>query len=72
MMNMLGIICDNCKSGEFLLAIDNERTGKELLAKGWVVKKVDGRWRDFCCEDCYREFQRVAMKNPTWRAKWDH
>ncbi len=62
MLNMLGIICDNCKSSEILFDIDNDRTGKELLAKGWIVRKVDGQWRDFCSEDCMKEFLRCKKK----------
>ena len=62
MLNMLGIICDNCKSSEILLEIDNERTGKELLAKGWIVKKMDDQWRDFCSEDCLLSILKVQEK----------
>lgn len=31
---------------------DYKEAQKELRSMGWLSKKVDGEWMDFCCSEC--------------------
>ncbi len=34
----------------------NDKTGKALLNKGWIVKRFDGTWHDLCSENSYQRY----------------
>lgn len=48
--------CDNCSAEENFDFEDNNPNFKAvqslLRSIGWVSCKVNGEWRDFCCERC--------------------
>lgn len=52
--------CDNChQSEEFPFDsedIDSKAHRAELHKKGWISTKVNGEWKDFCCERCRNEY----------------
>ena len=35
---------------------DYKACQEELKTYGWVSKKIDENWYDFCCKDCYQKF----------------
>ncbi len=50
--------CDNCMKTELFRfddrdeAFDYKGQRSKLRAKGWLSAKVNGVYRDFCCEKC--------------------
>lgn len=38
--------------------IDYKACQAELKEQGWISRKIDGEWYDFCCEECYKSFLR--------------
>lgn len=39
--------------------IDSKQHRAELREKkGWITTKVNGYWKDFCCENCRNDFIR--------------
>lgn len=35
---------------------------KELRSMGWVSRKIDGEWYDFCCQECVNEYYQKSRK----------
>lgn len=54
---MIMILCDNCKRG--LPFLDDP---KVFEREGWKATQVDGEWRDFCSEECEKEFKAETMR----------
>lgn len=53
--------CDNCKSEEWFQfedgCFDFAEVSKTLKEDyGWLSRKIDWVWRDFCCDNCHKEF----------------
>lgn len=46
------IECDYCREIDFVEETDWIDVIELLKANGWRFKKIDGEWRDFCCEEC--------------------
>ena len=58
---MIIILCDNCRRCEIITEI-NDKTGKVLSNKGWIVKKFDGTWHDLCSKECLKEYEVVVRR----------
>jgi len=56
-INMIMILCDNCKRG--LPFLDDP---KVFEREGWKATQVDGEWRDFCSEECEKEFKAETIR----------
>ena len=57
--------CDNCdyeERIEFGGCPDYKETQQELRSMGWVSKKIDGKWNDFCCQECADEYYQKSRK----------
>lgn len=58
---VLHCTCDNCgkaKDYKFKKKPDYKAVHERLKTKhGWFSKKILEKWYDFCCDDCYREFE---------------
>lgn len=40
--------------------VDSKEHRRELRQeKGWLTTKVDGEWKDFCCEACRNKYIRM-------------
>mgnify|MGYP004631318997 CR=1 FL=1 len=56
--------CDGCgKVVKFRFdgkddAFDSKSHRASLHEKGWMTTKVNGQWRDFCCESCRNKYIR--------------
>lgn len=50
------IYCDYCGHIELVEGTDFSGINKELRSRGWVIKKVNGSWKDFCCKECYQNY----------------
>lgn len=53
--------CDNCNTEEWFPfedgCFDFKEVSRELREDyGWIARKIYGEWRDFCCDNCHREF----------------
>lgn len=55
--------CDECGRAEdydFYDADDMSENFRECQAEirknGWISRKIDDEWYDFCCEECYQNF----------------
>lgn len=52
--------CDKCGAQERFLFVDNSpnfmSAQQELYNKGWDSLKIEGKWRDFCCEKCRNDY----------------
>lgn len=52
--------CDQCGEKERIPfedgIIDYKEAQAELSSYGWVARKVDGEWHDFCTRECYYNF----------------
>ena len=48
--------CDQCPNTEEFEFEDNSPdyrdAQRQLFERGWKAIKIDGEWRDFCCEEC--------------------
>lgn len=49
--------CDECGKESQRFRFDSEVVSSkehraELCKRGWITTKVNGEWKDFCCEDC--------------------
>lgn len=57
--------CDNCdyeERIEFEGYPDYKEAQQELRSIGWVSKKIDGEWKDFCCQECADEYYQKYRK----------
>ena len=54
-----GFTCEHC--GESIGGGDYDFYESLDLKKsqGWISRKVDDEWCDFCSEDCYKEYTKV-------------
>ena len=53
----LGFECENCGEtiGGGLYDFDESR---ELMQnEGWLSRKINGEWLNFCCEECLKEYR---------------
>lgn len=48
--------CDNCEREEIVESTDYSSINIQLKNQGWITKKIDDEWCDFCCYRCYLEF----------------
>lgn len=54
--------CDNLKCNtNFDYEFDNgypdwKDCQDKLKTYGWISRKIDGEWYDFCCPECYQEY----------------
>lgn len=51
--------CDQCGEGEripFDYGPDFRAAQEELKIYGWVSRKIDNEWYDFCSEQCYYDW----------------
>lgn len=53
-------ICDSCRRAQTFSfqgeEIDSRRHRQRLRKQGWRTARADGELRDFCCEECQRDF----------------
>lgn len=52
--------CDNC-GHEYNYDFDNGYPDftdcqREIKSMGWLSRKIDDEWHDFCCQECYKKF----------------
>ena len=33
----------------------------EIKSEGWISRKIDGEWHDFCCQECYEKFKKNIL-----------
>lgn len=53
--------CDGCKSNNFYPTTNFLKVNHNLKDNGWIIRKVGGKWVDFCCEQCYDNYTRKYM-----------
>ena len=52
--------CDLCgKSLEFKFKQkpSYKNVQEKLKTKGWLARKIDDKWHDFCCQDCFDQYE---------------
>jgi hypothetical protein len=54
---IISILCDNCKR---CLILTDDITVFEKA--GWKAVKVNFAWKDFCSEECLKEYEVVVKK----------
>jgi len=45
--------CDQCDHAEYIPSSDFSAINKELRDCGWIVKKINGQWKEFCSNECF-------------------
>ena len=60
-----GFECDYCSHTVGGGIYDFEESLELRKNEGWINKKIDGEWFNFCSEDCYNQFVRACVKRPT-------
>lgn len=54
--------CDQCgKEHDYPFEdgdVDFRDCQEELKMMGWISRKINGEWRDFCCQKCLDKFTR--------------
>ncbi len=50
--------CDNCETTATVYGTNYTDINAELKESGWVIRKVDGDWCDFCSNECYQEYKK--------------
>lgn len=54
-------LCDYCaneQSVPFDDYPDFSEAQREIEGMGWLSRKIDGEWYDFCCQECYQAWKR--------------
>lgn len=67
--------CDECGKTDEYDFYDADDMGEnfkscqsDIQKKGWISRKIDDEWYDFCCEACYQKFlARKSMADDTKR-----
>lgn len=57
--------CDQCGANEvyeFENGPDFSGCQEYLKENGWVSRKIDGEWHDFCCQECLQKFLKEVGK----------
>lgn len=52
--------CDYCGKGhlfKFKSKPNYKSVQEKLKAQGWIARKIDDNWHDFCCQDCFNQFE---------------
>lgn len=49
------VTCDGCGKTKTIDGTDYSDVNAELRDRGWIVRKIDNEWMDFCCMDCYKK-----------------
>ncbi len=48
--------CDNCGQEEVMVSTYFNEINRELRYYGWITRKIDGEWKNFCCHKCLKEY----------------
>ncbi|OPZ76640.1 MAG: hypothetical protein BWY78_01310 [Alphaproteobacteria bacterium ADurb.Bin438] len=51
-----GFSCDFCEENIGGGMFDFNESMEMKKQDGWINRKHDGEWFNFCCEECYQEF----------------
>lgn len=51
------VTCDMCEKSKTVDSTNYSDINDELRSEGWIIKKIDGEWLEFCCYDCYRKYK---------------
>ena len=57
-----GFTCEHCGQtvgGDFGGAEDFYESLALKKSEGWISRKIDGEWFDFCSEECYKDYIKV-------------
>ena len=54
---MIIILCDNCRKG--LIFTDAPTVFEK---EKWKAVKVEGKWKDFCSDECLKEYEVMVKK----------
>lgn len=50
------VYCDHCDESIMIDNTDYTYINQELKENGWLVRRINGRWYEFCSKECYRNF----------------
>ena len=53
--------CKKCKNISFYPFTNFNKVNGRAKNNGWITRKVNGKWVDFCCEQCYDDYTRKYM-----------
>lgn len=62
-----GFECDNCSHTIGGGIYDFDESLEMRKAEGWISRKFDGEWYNFCSEECLNDWMRKFMNRPTPR-----
>ena len=48
--------CDECGYDEIIDSTDYSDINKKLRNDGWIIKNINGDWKEFCSQDCYETY----------------
>ena len=54
--------CDYCMDSELVDSTKYATINKELKSYGWVIKPIDGEWKEFCCKECCEKYMKEKVK----------
>ena len=54
--------CDYCNYDEMIESTNYATINKEIKSYGWVIKKIDDEWKEFCCDECHDNYMKERMK----------
>lgn len=62
------VYCDNSHCSrkytyDFFGGLDFRDCQEEIKTVGWISRKVDDEWYDFCCKECYYVFLKERENN---------
>lgn len=61
--NICYVECNYCGKEDIVHEINYEDINTELRSEGWMFKKVDSEWCDFCCKECLLKYNRKKTYN---------
>ena len=50
------VICDECDDELRVDSLDYDVINDEMDSYGWIRRRVNGQWYDFCSRECYIKF----------------
>lgn len=50
-------LCEKTVKYKFKAKPSFKQTQEKLKSKGWLARKINDVWHDFCSEDCFEQFE---------------
>jgi ribosomal protein L31 len=49
-------VCDECDYETTIDSTNYSDINEELRDNGWITRKINGEWHEFCSEECFKKY----------------